>query len=95
VPSSSVTFHFRASIQQRTGEDWKNVSLKLSTSQGELETAVPAMRQLKLQAKTGYRPEDGPVPSAVVDSFRRGKGFGNVLPSIFHRASNATHWNAL
>jgi hypothetical protein len=41
---STVGLHYRASISQRTGEDWTNVELTLSTASPQQGTVIPKLR---------------------------------------------------
>jgi uncharacterized protein (TIGR02231 family) len=40
---TSISLHYRAKISQRTGEDWKDVSLVLSTASPQLGSTIPKL----------------------------------------------------
>jgi len=40
---TSISLHYRATISQRTGEDWKDVSLVLSTASPQLGSTIPKL----------------------------------------------------
>ena len=51
-PSTSVFFHYRVNLQQKTGEDWRNAKLILSTSATDLlDAGVPVSDSLTVQPK--------------------------------------------
>ena len=64
-----VTLNYKASIQQSTGEDWKNVKLKLST-------ANPNLGGLKPELYPWYLDFMEPMP--MMGAMRRGKAAMNV-----------------
>ena len=41
---TEITIHYRANITQRTGEDWSDVELTLSTASPQLGSAIPVLR---------------------------------------------------
>ena len=41
---TDITIHYRANITQRTGEDWSDVELTLSTASPQLGSAIPALQ---------------------------------------------------
>lgn len=41
---TEITIHYRANITQRTGEDWNDVELTLSTASPQLGSAIPALQ---------------------------------------------------
>lgn len=45
-PPTSVSLHYRAAIQQNTGEDWRNTSITVSTETPGLNETIPALRAL-------------------------------------------------
>ena len=49
---STVGVHYRASITQRTGEDWTNVDLTLSTASPQQGTAIPKLRPNMINVPT-------------------------------------------
>lgn len=58
-PSSSVSLHYRAAIQQNTGEDWRNTSISVSTETPGLNETIPALRALWISpAKTTTTPNE-------------------------------------
>ena len=64
-PSKSVFLHYRVNLLQKTGEDWKDAKLILSTSATDmLDAGVPASDSLTVQPKE--RPRPPPPPSPVV-----------------------------
>lgn len=60
---TEITIHYRANITQRTGEDWNNVDLTLSTASPQLGSAIPVLQ-----------PEY--VGELVIYNMRKSKGFG-------------------
>ena len=51
-PSKSVSLHYRVNLQQKTGEDWKDAKLILSTSATDmLDAGVPVSDSLTVQPK--------------------------------------------
>ncbi|KAI9458943.1 hypothetical protein BJY52DRAFT_1268152 [Lactarius psammicola] len=65
VPSPSVSLHYRGRITQRTGEDWTDVALTLSTADMNLSTQrIPVLIPTKIRPPKG--PFDGFRPSANV-----------------------------
>ena len=51
-PSTYVSLHYRVNLQQRTGEDWNNAKLILSTSATDmLDAGVPASDSLTIRPK--------------------------------------------
>ena len=65
-PSTSVSLHYRVNLQQRTGEDWNDAKLILSTSATDmLDAGVPAIDGLTIQPKEKEKrppPPPPPVP---------------------------------
>lgn len=58
-PSSSVSLHYRAAIQQNTGEDWRNTIISVSTETPGLNETIPALRALWISpAKTTTTPNE-------------------------------------
>jgi hypothetical protein len=51
-PSSSVLLNYNAQVTQKTGEDWTDTVLKLSTSSNDLSTSrtIPQLRGVKVQS---------------------------------------------
>lgn len=45
-PPTSVSLHYRAAIQQNTGEHWRNTSISVSTETPGLNETIPALRAL-------------------------------------------------
>ncbi len=62
----------RASIQQRTGEDWKDVALELSTTRPGSGTAAPDLRPMTVDFEPEALPPR-PVASAPAAPLARGK----------------------
>lgn len=61
-PSKSVSLHYRVNLQQRTGEDWKDAKLTLSTSATDmLDAGVPVSDSLTVQPKEKPRPPPTPM----------------------------------
>ena len=48
-PSNTVTLHYRASIQQSTGEDWSDTIVSVSTATAGQWTSIPALRAMRIQ----------------------------------------------
>ena len=62
-PSKSVSLHYRVNLQQRTGEDWNDAKLILSTSATDmLDAGVPASDSLIIQPKEKEKPRPPPPP---------------------------------
>lgn len=60
-PKEPVTFEYLAAIEQRTGEDWTQVSLTLSTAQPQLNSAPPDLKMLEVVA-VGPNAPANPMP---------------------------------
>lgn len=84
--SSVVKLNYRASIVQSTGEDWKDVSLTLSTASPLQGTAVPSLAPYWIAEKEIPKPTSVPLfgqPSGLMPRGRAMKrasaagGFGN------------------
>jgi len=54
----------RASITQHTGENWKNVSITLSTTRPKAGSAPPVLQPMTVDFKPKYRPPPAPAPMA-------------------------------
>jgi len=62
-PSKSVSLHYRVNLQQRTGEDWKDAKLILSTSATDmLDAGIPTSDSLTIQPKEKAQPPPPPPP---------------------------------
>ena len=76
---TSISLHYRARIAQRTGEDWKDVSLVLSTASPQLGSTIPKLSAQyigKLQLPTRrYR------NMSMKSGGLRGGGGSNALPA--------------
>jgi len=67
-PSTSVSLHYRANLQQRTGEDWSDAKLILSTSATDmLDVGVPAPDSLTIRPKE----KESPQSQSRRDALRR------------------------
>ncbi|KIM32688.1 hypothetical protein M408DRAFT_185309 [Serendipita vermifera MAFF 305830] len=64
---TSISLQYRATIVQRTGEDWGDVKLTLSTASPQLGSAIPTLQPLWINAINPYR--------RMVKSAKKG-GFG-------------------
>lgn len=67
-----MTLHYRVNLQQKTGEDWKDAKLILSTSANDmLDSGVPRSESLVVQPKERHPPPPPPPPpvmrSAVIN----------------------------
>ena len=71
MPSKSVSLHYRVNLEQRTGENWRDAKLILSTSATDmLDAGVPASDSLTIQPKE--KPRSPPPPPPVsTDTFQR------------------------
>lgn len=80
-PSAMVKLHYRARINQSTGEDWKNTALTLSTVSGSATRAIPSLKPVKLRPRAvnafGTRPDPGPKPFAPANNAAVGGPFGS------------------
>ena len=57
-PSTSVSLHYRVNLQQRTGEDWNDAKLILSTSATDmLDAGVPASDSLTIRPEEKAKPQ--------------------------------------
>ena len=66
MPSKSVSLHYRVNLQQRTGEDWNDAKLTLSTSATDmLNAGVPAPDSLTIQPKEKPQPPPLPPPGST------------------------------
>ena len=73
-PSTSVSLHYRVNVQQRTGEDWNDAKLILSTSATDmLDAGVPSSGSLTIQPKENERTKGkrGPPPPPPVQAMRQ------------------------
>jgi len=52
---TSISLHYRATISQRTGEDWKDVSLVLSTASPQLGSTIPKLSAQYIGKLQTYR----------------------------------------
>ena len=81
-PSTSVSLHYRVNLQQRTGEDWNDAKLILSTSATDmLDVGVPASDSLTI------RPEEKqkPLSQSRRDALRRlAMEFLSEPPKIYY-----------
>jgi hypothetical protein len=60
-PSTSVFLHYRVNLSQKTGEDWNDAKLILSTSETDiLDAGVPASDSLVIEPQ--YKPPPPPPP---------------------------------
>jgi uncharacterized protein (TIGR02231 family) len=48
---AEISLHYRATVTQSTGEDWKDVALTLSTASPQLGSVVPRLYPLSLEEK--------------------------------------------
>ena len=62
---TEITIHYRANITQRTGEDWSDVELTLSTASPQLGSTIPALQ-----------PEYVGELAVFTTRARKAKGFG-------------------
>lgn len=58
---SKVSLHYRASISQKTGEDWSGVQLTLSTASPILGTEVPTLAPYWIGPQQSYKRASGHV----------------------------------
>jgi len=54
--TSKISLHYRASIQQATGEDWSKVHLTLSTASPQTGSKVPDLKALRISEDTPPSP---------------------------------------
>ncbi|EJD06530.1 uncharacterized protein FOMMEDRAFT_117379 [Fomitiporia mediterranea MF3/22] len=47
-PSRTVSLHYRASIQQNTGEDWRDTAVSVSTATPGTWSSIPSRRAMKI-----------------------------------------------
>lgn len=47
-PLNTVSFHYRASIKQNTGEDWRDTAISVSTASPGSWTNIPSLRSMKI-----------------------------------------------
>ena len=77
-PSRTVSLNYRASIQQNTGEDWRNTVVTVSTAMPGSWSNIPALRAMKIS----------PVFSAK--SFKPGAGLFGVKPAPLMKRLTST-----
>lgn len=85
---SSVALHYRASISQKTGEDWAGVLLTLSTAAPLLGTDVPTLDPCWLSVRPSYTP--GIETKGVLSRLRNGihtTGSVSPTPAVYRRLS--------
>ncbi|KIM19585.1 hypothetical protein M408DRAFT_31098 [Serendipita vermifera MAFF 305830] len=73
VEKTSISLQYRATIVQRTGEDWSDVKLTLSTASPQLGSTIPTLRPLSLWISTVV---------AAQSSKRRSRGIGGGSSTI-------------
>ena len=79
----------RASIQQRSGESWDNVSLALSTTRPGAGTAAPELKEIMIDYEPdGPRPPPAPVAGLTRSSVQR-EAMGRVAPNDEERLDKA------
>ncbi len=87
---TSLPLTYLGQVTQRTGEDWDDVALTLSTARPALSTVQPELAPWYLNA---YTP---PVPAAAPPSLARAAAFGKAttedLPSQGVLAPQALEW---
>lgn len=83
-----LTLVRRASIQQRSGEDWKDVAIELSTTRPGTGTAAPELYPLTVDFEADRPPPPPPAPIAAAPASRarsfkhRGATLGGAAPSM-------------
>ncbi|KAL5525761.1 hypothetical protein ACEPAG_7098 [Sanghuangporus baumii] len=72
-PSGTVLLHYRASIQQNTGEDWRDTAVTVSTAKPGSWSTIPALRAMRISP--------APREAATYRSKNTNSGsFGNKPP---------------
>ena len=74
---TSISLHYRATISQRTGEDWKDVSLVLSTASPQLGSTIPKLSAQYIGKLPTHRHRNMTMKSVALG----GGGRGNGLPA--------------
>ncbi|KAG9099450.1 hypothetical protein FS749_001257 [Ceratobasidium sp. UAMH 11750] len=72
---SKVTLHYRASVQQNTGENWPEVALALSTASPQLGSAMPTLSTWRIGFTPVMPPPGAAMPLPDEDS-DEDMGFG-------------------
>ena len=63
-----MSLHYRASIQQNTGEDWRNTAVSVSTATPGMWSTIPALRALKIE------------PGSAINSYTKQMAQRHPLP---------------
>jgi hypothetical protein len=53
---TAISLHYRATIKQSTGEDWKDVALTLSTASLQLGSTIPKLSPQRIDPIVQYTP---------------------------------------
>jgi hypothetical protein len=75
--NSKISLDYRASISQRTAEDWKNVNLTLSIASPQLGSVIPKLSAVRLDGISHAIPMKKAVPAKELRS--RGAPAGSAL----------------
>ena len=88
-PSTSVSLHYRVNLSQRTGEDWSDAKLILSTSETDvLNAGVPKSDGLVIEPKQPPPPPPLPPKSAKAVSTRAKQTARRNSATIFSLDTN-------
>ena len=87
-PSTSVSLHYRVNLQQRTGENWNDAKLILSTSATDmLDAGVPASDSLIIQPKEKEQEKERrpppPPPPPPIQMRLASRGSAPSRPMLF------------
>ena len=72
---SSLKVRYLAKISNSSGEDWKDVSLAISTAEASETTVIPRMKRWTV---------DFQYPD-VAKAYTKNRGGGNFVPTVFQR----------
>jgi uncharacterized protein (TIGR02231 family) len=82
--NSKISLDYRASISQRTAEDWKNVNLTLSTASPQLGSVIPKLSAVRLDGISH------PVPMKKGAPAKELRARGAPAKSDLHKAEEVT-----
>ncbi|KAG9104890.1 hypothetical protein FRC06_006715 [Ceratobasidium sp. 370] len=92
---SKVTLHYRASVQQNTGENWPEVALALSTASPQLGSAMPTLSTWRIgftpaAKEIEYEESDDDMGFGLFDGDEGGGGGGGGARMVVREAQVTT-----
>ncbi|KAG8970569.1 hypothetical protein FRC03_006698 [Tulasnella sp. 419] len=90
LPSKTVTLNYRASINQNTGEDWRNTSLTLSTAKSQQGNIIPYLSALTIKAEqAGMKKDPGLTRNVQPVPFQQFQQQQQVAPAATYNVPRA------